>query len=121
MKTVRALKSTGLPVVCVLDADMNDSPKENIFKLPGEYSPEKELFASSAFKEYIQKTYAVNLDDFMTILSGVDHHDWFSQLADYVSQDKSALVSEASRAYARNLPESEVETLTMLLKEAIRR
>ncbi|APC07756.1 ATP-dependent nuclease [Neomoorella thermoacetica] len=120
-KTIRALKSTGLSVVAVRDGDKNGAPRENIFKLPGSYPPEKELFACQAVKDYIQETYALNLDDFVTSLSGVDHHDWFPRLADYINQDKSALVSEASRAYARNLPESEVETLTMLLKEAIRR
>lgn len=120
-KTVRALKSTGLPVVGVLDGDMNDAPRENIFKLPGKYPPEKELFASYAVKGYMQQTYAINLDDFAATLSGVDHRNWFSRLAAYINQGELALISEASRVYARNLPETELTRLPTLLKEAVRR
>lgn len=121
-RTVQTLKDTGLVVAAVRDADKGDAPRENIFKLPGNQPPEREMFACEAVKSHIRSTYGVNLDDFLAAeLSGVDHHEWFKRLAAHVNQNEAALVSEAARAYVRSLPELEVETLTQLLKEASRR
>jgi predicted ATPase len=120
-RTVRTLKNTGLPVVGVLDADKTGSPAENIFKLPGAETPEKELFSNESVKEYMQINYGVNLDDFKAGLPGIDHHGWFERLAIHVSQDEAALIREISRVYAKSLIENEVNSLVTLLKESVRR
>lgn len=119
-KTVRTLKDTGLHVAAVRDADQGDAPKENIFRLPGSQSPEREIFTTGAVKDQLQQTYNVNVVDFAASLTGVDHHHWFGRLADHVSQNKSAIMAEAARAYAKSLLESDAATLTVLLKEAAR-
>ncbi len=116
--TVRTLKSTGLPVAAVRDADKGASPTENIFKLPGVQPPEKELFAHPAVKTYIQSNYGVDMDDFSARLNGVNHHYWFEKLADYINKNEFALINEVAKVYACSLPELEVSTLIAQLKEA---
>lgn len=120
-RTVKALKDTGLPVAAVRDGDKGDEPKQNIFKLPGALPPEKELFACAAVRAYCTDTYGVDFAAFEASLIGVDHHEWFARLAAHVNLDESALIVEAARVYASNLPEADVQTLTNLLKEAQRR
>lgn len=120
-KTVKTLRATGLPVVAVRDADKGDSPGDNIYRLPGTQAPEKELFSNAAVKEHMTSNYGVNLDDFMVTLAEVDHHDWFERLADHVSLDRSALICETSRVYARGVLENVANSLVMQLKESIRR
>jgi len=117
-KTVKILKSTGLAVAAVRDADKGPNPRENIFKLPGNQPPEKDLFANSDVKTYIMSNYNVDLDDFSARLIDVDHHDWFKNLADYININEHALVCEVAKVYARSLPENEVSGLITQLKEA---
>ena len=117
-KTVRTLKDTGLSVAAVLDADQGPSPKENIFKLPGNQAPEKELFSCDAVKEYILATYSLNIGDFAVNLNDVDHHDWFKRLAERITIDEPALVNEVARVYVKSLLENDISTLTTQLKEA---
>jgi len=119
--TVRALKNTGLPVAAVRDADQTPIPRENIFKLPGTWPPEKELFGCEAFKQHVANVYGISLNDFTGGLTGVDHHEWFCRLAERVNQDESAMISEAARAYSGALAETESSNLIDLLKEASRR
>lgn len=120
-KTVRTLQVTQLPLVAVRDGDQGDSPSENIFKLPGNEPPEKDLFASEQVRKYFETTYGISLKDFLASIPDTDHHDWFRQLADRVSQNEAVLVSEAARAYIKGLNEIEVTTLITLLKEASRK
>jgi predicted ATPase len=120
-KTVRALKSTGFSIAAVRDADQGDAPSDNIFRLPGTQSPEKELFESEDVREYIQETYGVNLADFAAgNLIDVDHHQWFEKLSQYVSCDEHALTAEVARVFAYSLGEAEASALVNLLKEASR-
>ena len=120
-RTIRTLKSTGLPVAAVRDGDKGDQPNENIFKLPGTLPPEKELFSNEAVKDYIFSMYGVNLNDFRVGLEGVDHHYWFERLSNYLNIDESALLNETARVYARSISEVEITPLTTVIKEASRR
>lgn len=117
--TIRTLSDTGLLVAAVRDGDVEDSPRENIFKLPGTLPPEKEVFCSTAVKSYMSDEYDICLEDFSAAyLSGVNHHGWISKLSIHIAQDKAALMWEISKVYARGLSESEAASLIDLLKEA---
>ncbi len=116
--TVRSLKETKIPIAGVRDGDMTAAPRDNIFKLPGNLPPEKELFVHPAVRAHIEATYGVGLSDFETTIVGIDHHDWFSFLGQRVNHDPSVLLNEAARVYANSLPENEITTLIRLLKEA---
>ena len=116
-----ALRDTGLPVAAVRDGDMPSQPRENIFKLPGNLPPEKELFLNSAVQTHLQSVYKVDIAEFLGAVSQVDHHQWFDRLAKRVLVSEPALVQEAARIYATNLAEAEVESMTAQLKESIRR
>jgi hypothetical protein len=118
--TIRCLRDTNLLVVAVRDADVPDCPNENIFKLPGTLPPEKEIFQRPAFVDFIRTTYGLEIADFMTELSNVDHHDWFERLADRIQKTSAALMSEAARVYVASLPEGDTSTVVQLLKEATR-
>lgn len=115
---VRELAATQLPVACVLDGDQRATPRDNIFKLPGDRAPERELFDNEAVKTHVREEYDTDLDDFCTSLAGVDHHQWFSRLAGHCSEERTTLLSGAARAYARTLSETDVEGLIQQLKEA---
>ncbi|PSB02355.1 ATP-dependent nuclease [Merismopedia glauca] len=117
--TVRTLKDTNIKVAGVLDADQQAILKENIFTLPGKLAPEKELFNNHAVQAHIQKEYQLNLDDFqVSYLVDTDHHQWFEKLAQKLSVEELALVTEASKVYAQNLHENERDSLVKQLKEA---
>lgn len=120
-KTARTLKSTGLPVVAVRDADKDDQPSDNIFKLPGTLPPEKEMFNNEQVKKFLSEFYKINFDDYSTSLSGVDHHYWFERLSNSLNLEEDVLVNEAARIYAHNIREEECVTLAKLLKEATRK
>ena len=107
-------------IAAVRDADKQDDPRENIFKLPGRKPPEKELFDSEAVTTLVRTNYGLDLVDFQTEISGVDHHYWCERLANRVGSDENGITWELARVYARSLPENETSTLVNLLKEATR-
>lgn len=115
---VRSLKETKVPIAGVRDGDMPAIASDNIFKLPGNLPPEKELFAHPSVRALIETTYGVRLSDFETTIVAADHHDWFNSLGQHVNHDPSVLLNEAARVYASSLPENEITTLIRLLKEA---
>jgi len=115
--TVQTLNATSIHVAGVRDADAGAVPSENIFSLPGSEPPERELFKNKAVIGMLGQDYDLNFNDFLTSLSGVDHHHWINVLAKKIDQDQGALLREMSRAYAKNLPETDAVTLTNLLKE----
>ncbi|MGL4503939.1 MAG: ATP-dependent nuclease [Planktothrix sp.] len=116
---VRNLKETNIKVAGVLDADQTPIPKENILALPGELAPEKELFNNHKVKEHIQSQYHFNLQDFTSArLSEVDHHQWLEKLAQQLTIEESALLTELSRVYVQSLSENEIFSLVNQLKEA---
>lgn len=116
--TVRGLRGTRLPVACVRDGDKEGAPRENIFKLPGTLPPEKEMFRNDSVVSFMREKYGVSLCDFAVRLRGVNHHEWFRRLSEYVSVGESVLTAEVARVYAAALPLNEVTVLVDLLKEA---
>lgn len=120
-KTVAKLQEIGIPIAAVRDADKKGNPSQNIFKLPGSQPPEKEVFANADVDKYILSTYEIRLKDFMATMRKIDHHDWFSRLADELSLEESPLTCELARIYARSIPESEAFSLTNQLKAAIKK
>jgi hypothetical protein len=119
--TVRTIKDTGLPVAAVRDGDQPETPRENIFKLPGNLPPERELLFNSAVQAYFDSQYRLDLGDFLAGISGVDHHEWFHRLADWLNQNESALIAESARVYVGNISENERSSLVTALKESVRR
>jgi predicted ATPase len=117
-KTILCLKETGLKIVAVRDGDMQDSPKDNIFKLPGTRPPELEILSSQEVRTYIQGRYLVNVGDFLASVAGLDHHDYFEQLATKCSVDENALVTECANIYVSALMENATSSLVLLLKAA---
>lgn len=107
-KTVSKLQEIGIPIAAVRDADKNGNPSQNIFKLPGTLPPEKEVFANADVREYLLSTYGIRLEDFMASVRNINHHAWFSRLADEINHDESSLTAELARIYAKAIPETEV-------------
>jgi len=120
-RTIATLIKTGLSVAAVRDADTGEDRNLKIFKLPGSMPPEKELFGNAAVREHIQRTYSLDLANFETTLIGVNHHEWLHRLSERISQDKTALTMELARVYAHALPEGQVNSLTLQLRNAISR
>ena len=118
---VKTIRATGLPVAAVLDGDKAALPRANIFKLPGGFPPEKELFGSEAVQRFVNSTYGLSLQDFAAGLAGIDHHDWCTRLAQRINHSKTGLVCEMARAYAIGISDLEAGSLIDQLKEASRR
>ena len=117
-RTVRGLRDTGLNVAAVRDGDKEGAPSENIFKLPGTHPPEVEMFESEDITGIIQNQYGISLSDFRAGLGDIDHHEWFTRLAERCAVDEKALVAECARVYSKSLAEIDRSTLVNLLKEA---
>jgi AAA domain, putative AbiEii toxin, Type IV TA system len=116
--TVRCLRDTGIALAAVRDGDVGDAPKENIFKLPGSFPPEKEIFQSPAFEKHLADVYGIALADFRAGLPANDHHQWFGLLAMKLGVNPIALIWDAAKAYVAGVPEVETSILVTLLKEA---
>jgi len=117
-RTIRTLNNSSLPMAAVRDGDQPEIPRDNIFKLPGNEPPEKEIFKHGAIRDHMSETYGISWDDFVATLSGIDHHEWIARLAQRIDVDANILLGEISRVYASGIAESEAVTLTNLLKEA---
>jgi predicted ATPase len=117
-KTVMSLKNTGLKIVALRDGDMNDSPADNVFKLPGTRPPELEILFSQGVSTYVQSQYGTSVEDFLASHGDMDHHDYFQRLAAICSVDENALVTECAKIYVSGLPETATSNLVKLLKEA---
>jgi predicted ATPase len=118
---MKALKDTGLPVAAVRDGDKGESPRENLFKLPGSRPPEIEVLNDSSVKILLRADYQTELDDFLVLNQGVDHHELYGRLSAQATVSKEALIQQTAKAYVANLPLNEVDSLVILLKESIRR
>ncbi|MFC1604864.1 ATP-dependent endonuclease [Planctomycetota bacterium] len=116
-QTVRTLNNSSLPMAAVRDGDQPEIPSENIFKLPGNEPPEKEIFKQIVVREYISETYGISWDDFVATLPGIHHHEWLARLAQRIDVDAEMLLGEIARVYASAITESEAVTLINLLKE----
>lgn len=116
-RTLGQVRNMGVRAAAVLDADQSARPSDNIFRLPGNQAPERELSACQNVKECVIRL-GINLDDFRCSLQNDDHHDWPSKLSDLLNMTKHALIYELAKAYAQSVPESELDALIKQLKEA---
>lgn len=117
-KAMSCLSGCGFQVAAVLDGDQLQSPKDNIFKLPGSQAPEKEMFLDKGVIGYLKSTYGFEWSDFYVAnnLSQVDHHSWIDRLSIHLSMEKQSLTRELSRIYAEA---QDCAAFTNLLREAI--
>lgn len=118
---MKALKDTGLPVAAVRDGDKNDSPADNIFKLPGGLAPEKELLGSANVIDFFREKYEFDVPGFSATMRDIDHHEWFAHLAERISINKNALIQQSAECYVENLSANNRDTITSLLKESLRK
>jgi predicted ATPase len=119
---VSLVKALGkkLPVVGVLDPEQKSDIKNNIFCLPGEkIAPERLLFSDPHVRQHMQDMYGINLADFMAQVSNLDHHGWFSRLAQKINQTRDVLLGEFARTYA-SAHETEAYILTQQLKDTLK-
>ena len=116
--TMRCLNDAAIQVAAVLDGDQNAEPKKNIFTLPGQGPPETELFSTRRVCDYLQSAYGVDWPDYYAGrgLQNIDHHDWISGLAEYLSIEEQSLTRELARIYAEA---QDCASFTNLLREAI--
>lgn len=112
---------TALPVAAVRDGDKNDSPADNIFKLPGGLAPEKELLSSVNVIGFFGEKYEFDVPSFNATMKDIDHHEWFNHLSERVSINKNALIQQCAECYVENLTANDRDTLTNLLKESLRK
>jgi len=119
-KTMKIMNEAHLPVIAVRDGDKQGNVRENIFKLPGDLPPEKELFRSLSVQNLLREKYGVEVNDFLAGMYQLDHHKWLDNLAALVQMSRSALIQEAAKAYVYGLPENDVILLAESLKGTLR-
>lgn len=115
---MRCLNDSGIQVAAVLDGDQTAEPRNNIFTLPGQEPPEKELFSSTKVLDYLKSTYGMVWQDYYAGrgLQNVDHHNWIKDLAEHLSVEKQSLTRELARSYAET---QDCASFTDLLREGI--
>jgi predicted ATPase len=117
-RTMKVLRSTGLPVAAVLDADDLADVDNFVFKLPGTQPPEKELMQSEAVRIHIEQQYKMDRHQLMQELHGVDCHRYFKIIGEKTSRHPDLLIAEAARVYASTIPASDAAILISQLTEA---
>ena len=114
-RAMHVLEGQGLPLAAVLDGDQDAEPKQNIYKLPGKFAPEKELLSNRGVIDYVLNVYNVSVDD---VIAGTeDHHQWLRRLAKRIERDENMLLGELARTYATSVA-SFAPALVEALKEA---
>lgn len=119
---IKKLKETPMKIMGILDGDKRThTPPSYIYYLPGISPPEKELFGNITVQSYLRERYRINFDSFYASkLQDADHHGWLEILAEYVNQDKSALLYELAKEYAQSLRPDDVTQLITQLKDNMR-
>lgn len=121
-KAMQALAGKGIPIAAVRDGDVGQNPGQNLFSLPGNQPPEKEVLTKCPeVTKLLAAEYGVNLQDFMAGVDQDDHHSWFSKLSTAISCEKAVVIAACARVYARSLPANTRDALVQQLKAAITR
>ena len=118
--SLKGLRDAKLNVAAVLDADQGANPSDNIYALPGTLPPEKEIFQCERFRTHLIEQHELNLDDYMTQLAGVDHHDWFERLANRLSVDEDALTKDGAQHHVQAMTGADKGSLLTNLRNALK-
>lgn len=116
---MRAIKNTGLKIAAVLDQDIDigqDQANFNIFKLPGTQPPEKEMLSCDPVKAWFRTTLGEDTDQFIAVNPELDHHKYFSRLAQMTSKSEDYLLGESAHIYANSIPSEKATELVSSLK-----
>jgi predicted ATPase len=121
-KAMQALTGKGIPIAAVRDGDVGQNPGQNLFSLPGNEPPEKEVLNKCPqVAQMLGDEYGLNLQDFMTTVDPDEHHGWFPRLSLATACEGPVVVTACARIYARSLPANTRDALVQQLKAAITR
>ena len=116
---MKALKGMNISACAVRDADASVNPKENIFKLPGDKPPEKEIFKCTIFRQMLKDKFGLSADEIELQLAK-DHHDWFAELARLTRFNYDALLQLSAETYLASVSELDRTSLVNQLKAALK-
>ncbi|MEW6657585.1 MAG: AAA family ATPase [Thermodesulfobacteriota bacterium] len=108
---VRILKSFGKNVIGFRDADIGENQKEKLYSLPGSQAPEREILNSNAVKEYLNKVYKFNVENYLSENPDLNHHEYFEKIAMKIAVFEEVLITESARIYSQDLSKEEKEII----------
>jgi predicted ATPase len=71
---VSIFRKTGKNAIAVRDADIGDDVSQGLYKFPGKFPPEREVFQNSDVKSLVNSTYKINVDWLLQKNDSIDHH-----------------------------------------------
>lgn len=108
-----------IPICAVRDADFGEDRTIQMFKLFGAAAPEKEIFASKAFRDGFANEHRVDWDTVDISNKGLDHHRWFDILEKHTALKRSELLPLAARFYLEGIAEADRQTLVDQIKASV--
>jgi predicted ATPase len=121
-KTMQALAGKGIPIAAVRDGDVGQNPGQNLFSLPGNEPPEKEVLQKCPeVAQMLSDEYGLTLPDFMAGVDPDEHHSWFLKLSSATACEAPVVITACARVYARSLTANTRDALVQQLKAAITR
>lgn len=102
---VEYLRKSDVAVLGVLDGDQRGNKRNKIFTLPGEnFAPEKVVYGSEAVKEMLLERHGFDFDEYFSIHSDVDHHQYSRRIGEKVRIDSARIDNECIREFVRSQP-----------------
>jgi predicted ATPase len=98
-KSLEFLLSLKQKAIAIRDADTGEDIKKKLYKLPGTYPPEKEVYENTNVQKIINEKYHIDVATIFAGQSNIDHHDYGKILARKASCTKDAMNMDAIRAY----------------------
>ena len=83
----------------VLDGDMNPDSTSNIFTLPGNEAPEKEVYMNDSVKRFLKSEFNVDMEKVKITRNIQDHHQLTKYLAEKANSDPGYLQISSIRHY----------------------
>lgn len=98
-KTVSLLRSLNIKTIGVRDADTGENPTERLFKLPGNFPPEKEVYENPQVQTALNTKYNIDIGTILSGYTDLDHHKYGAVLSEKAYCSEEAMDLEAINAY----------------------
>lgn len=115
----KAIAHANQKVIAVLDGDQSPKDSDQVFCLPGDLPPEKEIFHSAAAKEVLLQNYGFDFDALLTAYPEMNHHDYAAYIAEKKSCTREVLESDCIRAFLEQVGKDWYETLCRKIEAVV--
>jgi len=113
---MKSLKKLGIVRTAVLDADQKESDELGIICLPGNRSPEEEIFSSAEVIELLQEECAMSELDLDVIKMTKNSHSWFYDIAEECAELIDNITHKCITTYVRSISDDDLADFAQKLR-----